>query len=417
MREVKKLTDKNLDDFAWIVGNAYPGFKIFSADDRTKIKDRLKRLREDSRVGLYGIFEGKNLLGGMRLHDYRMNLRSAVVPTGGVGLAAVDLMHKKEKVCRDLIAYFLRRCLKNGAPMAILWPFRPDFYRNMGFGYGAKIYQYRIKPDALPKGKSKTRIRFLNSRDIPAWLGFYNRRFVNTNGMCEETAVGMKRIYEGYPANRVVIYSDGGKIYGQMIFHFEAVDPQSFLINNIHIKDVLYENREVLSEFMTFLRSQSDQIREIIIDVPDDNLHHLFLDPRNGSDAMMPSVYHQCNTAGVGIMYRVLDIPAVFKTLSECNFGSANCRLKLTIKDSFLKSNNGSRIINFEEGHCRPGKSGKYDLEIKMDIADFSSLLMGAVDFKSLFIYGRAEISTAEKLETVNGIFAVKEPPYCLTAF
>ena len=35
----------------------------------------------------------------------------------------------------------------SGAPMALLWPFQPDFYRNMGYGYGRKMNKYAMKPE------------------------------------------------------------------------------------------------------------------------------------------------------------------------------------------------------------------------------------------------------------------------------
>jgi predicted acetyltransferase len=55
-----------------------------------------------------------------------------------------------------MMLYFLRHYREQGAPLVALYPFRPDFYRQMGFGYGTKMDQHRVKPSALPRGPSKS---------------------------------------------------------------------------------------------------------------------------------------------------------------------------------------------------------------------------------------------------------------------
>ena len=86
----------------------------------------------------------------MRLFDFRMTLHETAVSIGGVGGVAVDLAHKKQKVARDMILFFLRHYREKGAALTTLHPFRPDFYRQMGFGHGTKMNQYRVKPASLP---------------------------------------------------------------------------------------------------------------------------------------------------------------------------------------------------------------------------------------------------------------------------
>ncbi|MCP4519523.1 MAG: GNAT family N-acetyltransferase, partial [Delftia sp.] len=54
---------------------------------------------------------------------------------------------------------------------------------------------------------------------------------------------------------------------------------------------------------------------------------------------------------------------------------------------------------------------------VRMDVADFSSLLVGAVNFRSLHRYGLAEISNLEYVGVLDKIFAVQDKPVCMTAF
>ena len=52
-----------------------------------------------------------------------------------------------------------------------------------------------------------------------------------------------------------------------------------------------------------------------------------------------------------------------------------------------------------------------------LDVASFSSLITGAVDFKSLYRYGLADISASRYVDTINKLFLTEEKPICTTPF
>jgi hypothetical protein len=52
-----------------------------------------------------------------------------------------------------------------------------------------------------------------------------------------------------------------------------------------------------------------------------------------------------------------------------------------------------------------------------MDVAEFFSLLVGVVNFRSLHKYGLAEISDPGYVGTIDKVFAVEDKPICTTAF
>ena len=133
---------------------------------------------------------------------------------------------------------------------------------------------------------------------------------------------------------------------------------------------------------------------------------------------MFPPVAHESNIQGVGLMYRVLDVRKIFGLLKGHNFGGQSCRLRMNIKDSFIPKNQGIYMLNFTDGRARLGKTtDNWDVEIDLDISDFSSLLMGAVDFESLYRYGQADISSSAHLKTINRIFKTDRKPVCMTEF
>ena len=116
-------------------------------------------------------------------------------------------------------------------------------------------------------------------------------------------------------------------------------------------------------------------------------------------------------------MYRVIDVKGIFRILKNHCFNNQDCVLSINLKDSFLPQSKSSVAVRFENGLPHMESGGKCDVEVSMDIADFSSLIMGAVEFRSLYEYGLAEISDEGCLDIVDKIFRVEQKPICHTVF
>lgn len=415
MSEIKLLEAGDFEVLVDIVANAYPGWKL-SPDDQERLTQRLiKAQAEDPTVNCYGLFRKGQLLAGMRLHDFRMNCLGIRIPAAGIGLVAVHLAHKKEHAAKELIEFFLHHSRARGAAMAMLHPFRPDFYKQMGFGYGTKMNQYHVPPAALPRGPSKENVRFLGEEDKQALLDCYHRFVDRTHGMMEKTPYETQRLMQN-PNQRVVGYEQDGEIRGYLVFTFET--GENFLLNDIAVREFIFETPQALSELLTFLATQADQIRYIVFRTQDECFHHVLLDPRNrGVTTVIPDAYHETNIQGVGIMYHVLNTAGIFEQLQDHDFGGQTCRLKLTVEDSFFPMNAGSTVLQFQSGRVHSAEDGAHNVEICLNVSEFSSLLVGAVGFRRLCAYGLATISDPAFVATVDRLFAVRDKPVCTTPF
>jgi len=352
----------------------------------------------------------------MKLYDFTMNVRGAQLPTGGVGMVAVDLLHKKQRVAFDLIHYFLRHYRERGATLAELYPFRPDFYKQMGFGYGAKMSEYRVRTESFPNGPGRERLRMLTIADAPALLECYNRFQDVTHGMIRRDEFSFPRRLAN-PAHRTVGYERDGRLTGYLIFD-DVTDPNgNFVLNDLIVEELVYETPDALAALLAFLRGQADQFRTVVIRTQDPTFHHLLADPRDDSGRLIPSVYHQSDTQGVGLMYRVIDLPGVFNALAGRDFNGQTLRLQITLDDSFFPQNAGSATVAFDSGQPHVSDDPAHDAAIRLDVAEFSSLLLGAVSFKRLHQYGLAQLSDPSALEVIDRIFRVDDPPICMTAF
>ena len=412
---IKKIPLSDIDAFIEIISKAYPAFSVTTPVERRKTRQRIVTLSKDPTIDHYGLYRGGSLLGGMRTYDFTMNLFSKKALVGGVGLVAVDLCHKKEKICRDLIQYFIGVYKRKGASLVALYPFRPDFYRKMGFGYGTKINEYSIKPADLPR-VSKRHIRFLAKGDRKSLKECADRYFMRHHGMFMIKRHELDYFFKR-PEAVTVVYKKGRKISGYLCFVFRKVNKDNFLNNDIVIRELVYDDRDVLLELLTFLHTQGDQVRRIIYPSHDDSFYFLPFDPRDGSGHMIPIISHQSNLQGLGVMYRVIDARRIFRLLRNHDFNGHTCRLRITLRDTFVPQNAGSLTVHFKNGSPILDRAENADVEIFIDIADFSSLLMGAVGYKSLFDYGLSDISEKRYLDVVHDIFRVESKPICHTIF
>ncbi len=417
MSDINVLPAEEIADFVEIVARAYPSMNVKTPEEKQRFGEMLLSGHvKDPSTHLYALYREDTMLGGMRLFNFRLNLLSHMVDAGGVGLVAVDLVHKKEKIAKDLISYFLEHYHARGAVMALLYPFRPDFYKRMGFGFGTKLNQYRVRPAQLPQGSSKAHIRYLKEDDVPEVLACYSRYTAATHGMIERSDFNIRHLLTDTRFT-VVGYERDGRIEGYLAFSFKSAKADNFLLNDLHVEEYIYEHGTALLELLTFLHSQADQINNVILNTQEQHFHHLLFDPRNTSNNVIPHVSHETNSQAIGLMYRVLDTRRLFAVLGDHSFGGQNITVTFAIRDSFFTRNDGEVTVRFADGRPTIVDGDNADVTIGIDVADFSSLLVGVVAFRHLHTYGLATISDSRHIPTIDALFATADQPKCVTRF
>lgn len=416
MEEIRPISIDDIREVVRITAMAYPGSNLLAPDNQKRFAERVRdTLENDQNASFHGLFREERLVGVMKWYDLPMNVHGVPMLTGGIGTVAVDLLHKKEKVAMAMLRGFLSTYRERGVSLVSLYPFRVDFYKKMGFGVGTKVHQYRIKPASLPY-TSKDKVFYLGEDDREQILACYHRIVRQTHGMIKKTERELKSFLE-QPEQVVVGCKKDGKVIGYLVFQFQRVHEENRMQNDIVVKEFLYESYEAMAQLLSFLHSQADQINRIVLTTADEDFHVLLSDPGNGTDRLLPSVYHESHSSGVGLMYRVIDIPGFFHQLSQRRFGRENCLLRLNIRDSFLPENEGSWLIAFQDGLPHVAEEGQADVELSMDIADFSSMAMGVISLRKLYRYGLAEVSGEKAIPLLDRLFAAKEKPRSTTPF
>ena len=416
MRTIREVREDELGELARITVEAFPGMKVDSQEARDRMVERLAKVMKEPIVHFFGVFEDDGLVGVMRCYDFTMKLHKTRTLVGGLGGVAVDLRHKKEHVAADMVSYYLDLYRRKGAALTALYPFRPDFYHRMGFGYGVKMNRYSFRPDDLPAGGVGARVEYLTADNRQELAECYDRHLERTNGLLELPPHVLDSLFSD-PAFRIVGYRESGLLRGYLIFRFEPAPGDNWLVNNIQLRTLVYDDSSALAALLGFLRKQADQVGRIIYETQDATFHYLLRDPRDESGNLLAGLWHQSNTQGMGIMYRVIDVRRLFAVLRDHDFGDVTARVRLNLTDTFVPENSGSYLLAVKNGRAELAMSGAADVEVEMDIADFSSLVVGAVDFSRLHAYGRATLSDPALVPTVNRLFHADIPPWCLTSF
>lgn len=418
MYNIQSIQEKDYEELARIVGDAYPAFGMHEDEARQKFIDKVdNRQKNIPDVNHYGYFEEEQLKGTYRFHDFKMNLYGETVPFGGVGLVAVDLLHKKERIAKRMLIESMNRCKEKGYAMAGLYAFRPDFYQKMGFGFGAKKHEYKIEPRSMPNSGSKQHIANVTDEEqMQLLMTCYNDYASRQHGMMYRDQEDFKNLFE-QKENRIVVFKRKDEVEGYAIFTFQKSPEGNFLINDIKVKELVYLHTEALGELMTYFHVQHDQIARVIFHTADDDFHFLPFDVRNGSNNMIPSVYHESNSSGVGLMYRVLDVKQFLSQFKGRAFGLEECTVKFSVQETLLEDSRVEVVVQFKDGKLHLLEEGPIDVEVEIDISHFSSLMMGAASFRALHRYGLITISDAAFEKQLYRIFSTVEKPVCMTAF
>ena len=416
MEEIRLLTVDESNTYLKLNHMAYPRFPI-TPERREKLQTRLRDNGPDSPSQLYGYFSQDQLLGSMILYSYTINVYGHFIPACGIGGVAVHLMHKKEHIAKTMISYAHDLAHRRGQNLVLLYPFRPDFYAKMGYGIGPKRFRYVLKPTAFPSGSKKTHLEALSEADVQRTLDSYHRVYQKTHGLIAKSKKEMTLLLSS-PENYAVGFSESGTLRGYLAFQFENASETNFVKNNMVILEWVNENRYVFEEMCAFLNSQSDQIHRIIVGTEDESFHLLPSDPRDGSDELIPSVYHQCGTFGVGLMYRLLDPAAFIEATTKDTIPETppTAFIRWEIQDPFFSNGNQTIATALHEGRLyltsRPSS-----VTIRIGIAEFSSLLMGCCDLRALQEYGKITIDSQEDCEKIARSFRGNPKPICKTDF
>jgi hypothetical protein len=179
--------------------------------------------------------------------------------------------------------------------------------------------------------------------------------------------------------------------------------------------DLLYTTPTGLKAAMNFLHSQSDQVSEITISTLNRDFYYNLQDIRHNDHRILKDPgFHHIFDAGMGMMARSLN-PIKLVLSRPCTLD--NYRIRFSLKDDFVADTARDFIIEWKAGIAKQVKGKKADLELSMDVSDFSSWILNAIDLTTLYQYGLVAISDPTQLAIIDRAFYYQQKPVCLERF
>ncbi|AYC30063.1 GNAT family N-acetyltransferase [Paenisporosarcina cavernae] len=414
---IRLLTKDDYVAASQLIASAYPGMGLDSEEKLEQFQERLRSEQETKQdlryYGKFNVYE--KLVGLYRLHDFLGNIHGEKVRQFGIGMVAVDFFHKKEKVAFDLLTHFHETAASEGVCFTTLYPFSIPFYHKMGYGLGPTRYEFRLLPKEFPSSGDKSRVQFFEKKENKAINELYERFVDQTHGMISRTSNQLDMMEK-----RVTHYAgvkEDDRITAAVAYKLVPVAGSHFLDQEMVIYEWFWESSAAFRDTCAWIASQQDQVGRVVYRTQDVNFLHVVGDPRNDSNILIHSVYHEVANVGAGLMYRILDIEK-FVATTQFSYGmkpSEPTSFTFNVNDSFHSPNQGTYELTFAQGKWEISKSTD-PAEFDISISDLSAWWMGTASLARLAKYGNVTLHTQRAAE-LDRYFQAQEMPMCLTSF
>lgn len=373
-------------------------------------------LQEPEEGRYLGCFDEKgNLVGSSLLMDFQVNVRGKMMEMGGTAYVSTNFLHKKEHIAKNLIRVGLGVFAKTGRTVAALHPFNPAFYHKMGFGYCNETMMYSPKPQYIRSYGDKSGLSYAKPEEEEEILEFYRKHAQKTHGATSHPFMDRQRIF-GMPY--VVVCRREGKITGYLTFEFVEVDHYTDMYHDMAVRELVCEDMETMKQFLTFFASQTDQIERVRIYTYEEDFHMLFTNPDSGENRAYDGAIQEIGRKSMGYMFRILDLKGYFALQNHCQHPARReFTMKLQVEDDFMDENNTDMLLHVKEDKVLLTKDREVDVILKTNIADLSSLVMGAIPLSSFIWTQRMEISDRSYLQDIQNAIGWHEKPKNYTYF
>ena len=421
-REIKLITPEHIEDYLTIYLNAYPAYKNTGEEGRDKYRPRiLHSMENDKNIHFYGLFEDGKLIAQMKVLDFTMNAFGRMVKATGLMALGVHPMHKKKGAARDMVKFFEEYTRKTGAVVAMLLPFRMDFYRKMGYGYGSKMDEYRLPSLSLPEASREE----LDKIEFLGWDGEATAEILECHSAFAAQNHGMLckfedeiRALDGDSETRRAGYYEDGILKGYAAYRVVCESDVNYTLNRMEVDELVYLEPKVLTALLGFLRNQSDLAQTVVIRSGEPDFYHILPSAQDTSGNYMDFGFLQTNLGAVGTMYKIVDPAHFIRETSHRKFVPADITARFVYDDEFEHCTENVTVNFGPEGQWSAvSDDAEADVEVRCTLAELSSLFMGSCSFSSLVRMGAVTLSEPGYEEMLDMLFYYRQKPWTNTDY
>lgn len=422
-REIKLITPQHIEDYLTIYLNAYPAYKDIGDEGREKYRPKiLNSMENDKHIHFYGLFEDGRLIATMKLIDFSVNLFGRMQTATGLMALGVHPLHKKKGAALEMVRFFEDYVVRCGNSVAMLLPFRMDFYRKMGYGCGSKLDEYRIPSENLPKidREDMSALRFLTSSDVEEMIRCHSAFADKNHGMAEKFEDEIRAIEEDTQSRRIGCFEDG-RMTGYVSYRLVCESDVNYTLNRMEVDELVYMDGKVLLRLLGYLRNQSDLAQTVVLRTGEPDFYHLLPSSQDISGNYIDFGFLQTNVSAVGTMYKVVDPEVFIASTGYRKFPASVLTVRFIYDDelnhctkevcaAFTADSSGSSWRLAE-------KDSAADVSVRCTLSTLSSLFMGSCGFSSLVRLGAITLDKPQYEEELDRLFYCRQKPWTNTDY
>ena len=346
--------------------------------------------------------EDGTMIGSLLMMDFEMNVRGKMMKMGAPAYVSTSFLHKKEHVAKNLLRVQMGVFAQTGTAVGALHPFNPAFYNKMGYGYCTEQVMYSPRPQYIRSYGDKSGLAYAKPEDEEEILEFYRKYARKTHGATIHSFMDKHRIFdEPY----VVVCRRNGRITGYLTFDFVEVDHYTDMYHDLAVREIICEDMETMKQFLTFFASE-------------EYFHMLFTNPDSGENRAYDGAIQETGRKIMGFMFRILDLDDYFRQQNHCDKPvSREFTLELQVEDSFMESNDKKVQLYIKDKEVKLVSGQRADVTLKTNIADLSSLVIGAIPLEAFLWTGRMQCSDTAYAQDIQNAIGWSQKPKNYTYF
>lgn len=404
--KIRTATIADVENLAQMSYESFPNVPIDYQEriDRFHQHPR-RRLTEDV---LIGEVDGQ-MVATLSAIPYTVWIGGHRLSMTGIGGVANSLEARRQGYASQLCVETIRRAAAQGAAVSVLYAFRYEFYRRLGWGTIGELVEYRFSPQSLPLYPTRDKVRRFQTEDLAKVQACY-QDFVEKGTCLAEwpESIWQARLKEIAEHKKIMmIYEEEGTVKGFVIFRFDLTRTwnKQFLI----VDHLIYNDARSYQGLVGFLATLADQFAGIIYwGHIEEGFHFILKDPRHIEQPMLGGLNSNGGNYGVSYMLRVLN---VMQVLTTRQYNTVTGEVCFDITDEQIHANNGSFCLKLVHG--QPHVTSIVDETIprvKLTIDRFSQLYAGALSATQAHFLGLIETNHPNILTWLDEVWRIPKP-------
>lgn len=411
---IRFLKQQDFSNLMLLIRQGFPNRTLIEESSREKeILEILAGKTSEKFIGVCD--ENDSIFSALEIYDFEICFREKVFKFGGLGRVVTGLVDKKQGFARELIKYAFSYFQKNDYLFCGLFPFNIEYYRKMGFGYGAENYVFSIRPNTFVNGEI-TGLRNLSKDDLNSLDNYYESYAKNCHGMLRNHRLDTQRFSD---CTGIIVHESNGKIDGYLCYEIEKSWFDGAYSRDLVISEFIVSSKEAQLSFSSFFFAQQDQFNRVRLHVQDPWIYFLSNDSDSGENKAYSNGIQEYGHYCGGIVYRIIDEKEyIQRALSVDNKIDFEFTLLLELFDNRDESEKVQYFVRISPHELSVIDSRvKADCFLSMSKADFASWSFGVVSLTELIKTLRADLNLLEYEDVLQKIFGYKNKPKCVSYF